>query len=109
MKVFISEAGIFLFGKIRRTDWLPVDGHGDEQLCRSCDSESEDEHDEQDRKMEDLYSGSESDDGAHSDCDEFLYRGGAESDLESDDDDYERGALAGLTGDCDDLAGLTMQ
>ena len=56
------QDGVYLYGRVRRTDWLPVDGSGEEQLFRSSDSESDGEADEQDREPEDLYS----DDGSSS-------------------------------------------
>ena len=53
--------------------------------------------------MEELCSGSDSDE---SDCDDRYDARDDTSDASSDD--YERGALAGITGDSCDLGGLAM-
>ena len=107
----VSQAGVFHYGRIRRSDWLPVDGTGDEQTSRSADSESdEDDYDAQDRELEELYSGSESEFGSDDDYWERAY--------ESEDDegdfyedagsDYEPPSfvLEPGEGDAPDLAGL---
>ena len=91
---FRTKAGVFLYGKVRRTDWLPVDGSGDEQLFRSADSASEDENDEYDRELEENYSGSESERSSQSDMDDYYPAGEAAAEEQSDPGDYEVGALA---------------
>ena len=54
---FRSADGLFLYGKVRRTDWLPVgEPMSMEQLHRGAESMSEDsDFDEQDRELELLY------------------------------------------------------
>ena len=52
---FRSREGLYCFGKLRRTDWLPVNGDASrEQIRRSEDSE-DDEDDEQDRELEEQF------------------------------------------------------
>ena len=53
--------GLYYYGKIRRTDWLPVDGPGPpiEQVKRSTESMSEDEADDIDSEDEFLLTNSE--------------------------------------------------
>ena len=101
-----GQAGVFLYGKVRRTDWLPVDSSGEEQLFRSADSESENEFDAVDRELDELYSGSDSED--YSDYDGFDDCDDSSDDLS--DDNSELGGLGqsllGLAGDCPDLCGL---
>ena len=59
---FRHSSGVFLFGKVRRTDWLPVNGDpAQEQVHRSADSEDSD-FDDQDADMESLYDGSVAED-----------------------------------------------
>ena len=105
-----SQAGVFLYGRVRRTDWLPVDGSGDEQLSRSAESESEDEYDDVDRELDELYSDSGSECCADSDLeyDDYPHGGEDASDDISDAGDYERGLLAMELGGgrCSDLGGL---
>jgi len=93
---FRSKAGVFLYGKVRRTDWLPVDGSGDEQLSRSAESESEDEYDALDRELDELYSDSGSERSAVSDLgyDHDYHQGEESSDDISDAGDYEPALLA---------------
>ena len=82
---FRSGAGIFHFGPIRRSDWLPVGGGGDdEQIYRGVESESEDEQDEENEM---LYSGSE---GGLSEDDAVSDAGGIPLvDIDSDGDDCD--------------------
>ena len=107
---FRTKAGLYLYGKVRRTDWLPVDGSGDEQLVRSVDSESDNEFDAIDRELDELYSGSESEAGPDSDVDldEWRRGDGDSSDGHSDPGDYDVGglSLAFDGGGADDFAGL---
>ena len=96
ISVFLSsayrQAGVFHYGRIRRSDWLPVDGTGDEQTSRSADSLSDDdEFDEVDRELEELYSGSESELGSEVDYWEQLH--------ESEDDGWDLSEGSG--SDCE--------
>ena len=99
---FRTRDGVYHYGRIRRSDWLPVGGDpAEEQVSRSIDSE-DDEYAEEIDEAEMLYGDSESD--------EDLWLRGAE-DEDSDDDaseapDYELGSLAGLAGGVSDLDGL---
>ena len=90
--------------------WLPVDGSGDEQLSRSAESESEDEHDALDRELDELYSDSGSERSAVSDLgyDHDYHQGEESSDDISDAGDYEPALLAPEPGGgvCRDLGGL---
>ena len=89
-----AQAGVFLYGKVRRSDWLPVDGSGDEQLQRSADSMSEGEFEAQDRELEENYSGSDSDSAGLDDSDyddRFDHWDDSSDDLS--DDNSELGGL----------------
>ena len=98
---------MYHFGRIRRSDWLPVGGSPGEQISRSAESDSDDEFDEVDREMEDLYSGSESDidDEEHENPRDHE----ASDDGYSEPSDYEPLDLAGAWSGGDpsvDLGGL---
>ena len=86
-----------------------MDGSGEEQLCRSAESESEGEFDQVDRELDELYSESDSEHYAESDLDHddrISARDDASDDL-SDIDGSERGfAFDGDSGACPDLGGL---
>ena len=74
---FRTKGGLFHFGRLRRTDWLPVDGDPSlEQTIRGRESESEDEFDDQDAELDADYASSE---------DAEIDRGD-DSDDEADDD-----------------------
>ena len=61
---FRSKAGLFHFGRIRRTDWLPVSGDETlEQTKRSCDSDNSDREGDEEDAYKDLCYDSEDDDG----------------------------------------------
>jgi hypothetical protein len=50
---FRTSSGVFHYGRIRRTDWLPVGAAtADQQLCRTIESQSEDSNGEGDRDSE---------------------------------------------------------
>ena len=108
-----GQAGVFLYGKLRRSDWLPVDGSGSEQLERSAESMSEGEFEAQDRELEENYSGSDSDSAGldDSDYDDRFEDWDASSDDLSDAGSELGGlgqSLLGLAGDCPDLGGLVL-
>ena len=76
---FRSKAGLFHFGRLRRTDWLPVGGdEAEEQTERGPDSDNSDaEGDEADAYM-DLCYDSADDDG---DCEHDAFRGVRDEDV----------------------------
>ena len=81
---FKSKEGLFHYGKIRRTDWLPVgEGDAEEQLERGYDSWEEDaferEYKEELNEQEEAYANSEAED-------------------EEDDDDQRLGYDASMWG-----------
>ena len=87
---FKSKAGLYHYGKIRRTDWLPVgEGCLSEQVHRSADSEEEDEYyAEQDAERDDVYESSDGELSADED-----WGGCADSSLQHyEDQHYEDAA-----------------
>jgi len=57
---FRTRAGVFLFGKLRKTDWLPVGPVCEtEQVQRSMESMSDNSEDDWHREMDDEYGSSE--------------------------------------------------
>ena len=74
---FRFKAAIYHYGRIRRTDWLPVKTSIDDQMVRGVDSE-DGEYDEENAEMDDVYSGSE-----HSGC-------SRDDEESSDEDDFDR-------------------
>ena len=61
---FRSKAGLYHFGRIRRTDWLPVSGDDtQEETKRSCDSDNSDREGDEEDAYKDLCYDSEDDDG----------------------------------------------
>ena len=110
---FRTKAGLFHFGKLRRTDWLPVGGDSaPEQTVRGEDSVSEDELDEHDAELERDYE-SESDfyadrsEDSDDDADRsILACQRASSDSEDDDYDPASALIALATGVSQDLGGL---
>ena len=105
---FTSREGIYMFGKVRRTDWLPVgDGCSDEQCHRSVDSESSamDSDDEQ-RELEYISDSDCRDSNAEDDDREGEEAQNYEASSE-DSDDAERGS-ADYLGDCGAGSGMDM-
>ena len=57
-----AKAGVYDFGRIRRSDWLPVDGDPSmEQTSRGEESQSEDEFDQQDAELDAMHESDEED------------------------------------------------
>ena len=52
---FRSKDGLFHFGRIRRTDWLPVGARRDSEQVDRGDDSQDGEFDEQDAEMEQLW------------------------------------------------------
>ena len=90
-----TKAGLYHYGRLRRSDWLPVGGEGsDEQTMRSAQSDSSGESEGEDSDYEE-----DSDEDNAFDC--FL-----EDDGEEEDEEEDAFAFEGLErGECDD-AGL---
>ena len=102
---FRTKAGVYHYGRFRRSDWLPVGGDPAlEQVSRSEDS-SDDEFAEWDADVEDLYSGSESERSSESESEDEWVRGadqetiGSSSDSEREDYGTPSGAPLPASGD----------
>ena len=77
-----SKQGLYLYGRMRRTDWLPVGGSGDnEQVNRGIESESD-----SDSESEDRYDAEEDSDSEDNPFEQLAQRYD-EGELGSDDDD----------------------
>jgi hypothetical protein len=88
-----SHQDLFLMGKLRRTDWLPVGGGPDDQLRRECDSEdtqSNSDFGSEDQGASDSGSASE-DQGASSESGD-KEQGGSEDEDQGASDDKDLGA-----------------
>ena len=82
---FRSAEGVFHYGKLRRTDWLPVGGDpAMEQVHRSVESMDSGSDDEHDRELDRLY---EEDDGPEDDLDEDYLHACRHGQAEEDDRD----------------------
>ena len=58
----MTKAGIYHFGRIRRSDWLPVDGDPSmEQTSCGEESQSDDEFDQQDAELDAMHESEEED------------------------------------------------
>ena len=109
---FRTRAGLYLFGKVRRTDWLPVGKAIDsEQLERGNESKDED-YDSQDEDNE-LNYGTESDpEGDENDHDYDLVQRHLRAPMTDGLSDGEEDAPVGLSmsrGRSADLSGLDME
>ena len=94
---FRNKEGMFYYGTIRRSDWLPRNARADQQLERSMDSDSEDS---QDAEMEANYESSEEDDSVDGDLGR-LCRGAGMTDVaiaEGSDSDEELCGLGAMSG-----------
>ena len=97
---FRSRDGLFYYGQVRRTDWLPRQQNDDQQLQRSVESESEDEQDRENRLLHG--SSSEDDDSLDGDLGRIC-RGGVDvlkdtagSSSSEDEDDPMRAVSIGV-------------
>ena len=95
----MTKSGLFYFGPVRRSDWLPRTIEEGQQVERSMDSDSEDSRD---ADMEANYSGSESDEDEPLDGDLGRpCRGAGLVDVGIDagsDSDEELGGLGAISG-----------
>ena len=89
---FMTKPGLFYFGCVRRSDWLPRSIQDGQQVGRSMDSQSEDS---QDAEMDANYESSEEDDSLDGDLGR-LCRGGGMTDV----------AIAGGSDSDEELCGL---
>ena len=97
---FRSKDGIFYYGTLRRSDWLPRYADDDQQVGRSYDSQSEDSE-EAEREAE--YDSSEEEDSMDGDLGRLCRAGGAAdwpmADVsESEDDPGELRAMSMAAG-----------
>ena len=87
---FRAKEGLYHYGRLRRTDWLPVGKEkATEQTCRGDSSQESDEWDEEQRELDEAYASSDDDDYASG----TDGAGGlAMAFANSDDEDYASGA-----------------
>ena len=101
---FMTKSGLFYYGCVRRSDWLPRTIKDGQQASRTIDSESDDEQDaemdaEYEREMEAEYESGESDDSMDGELGRLCRAAGTQDAaipeaFDSDDDDYGLHAIA---------------